>query len=122
MIEKARSNFRRWMAGRGDDAFAVVYREWEDLLDILSPQELARLLVAADERAVRLRQSSPFAGALPPKEVGKSNGVLWQRCMRIEKRVLSFSNLRQFRGCRHRVTGRSQFPQRTVDVRHSWGE
>lgn len=69
VMEKARGNLRRWLAGRGDGALAVVYREWDGLLGSLDLQELCELLVAEDERAVRLRQSSPFAGVLPPQEV-----------------------------------------------------
>jgi hypothetical protein len=69
VLEKARGNLRRWSAGREEDPPGAAYKEWGCLLETLTPRELARLLVAVDERATRLRQSSPFAGVLPPREV-----------------------------------------------------
>lgn len=69
VLEKARANLCRWLASRGEDSLAAVYREWECLLGSLSAAEVSRLLVSEDERSTRLRQSSPFAGVLSPREV-----------------------------------------------------
>jgi hypothetical protein len=69
VIDKARGNLRRWLAQRGEDSLSITYREWEGLLDSLGVSELSRLLVADDEKSARLRQSSPFAGVLSPREV-----------------------------------------------------
>lgn len=74
VIGKARGNLRSWLAQRGEDALCSTFREWEDLLDSLGVAELSRLLVAGDEKSVRLRQSSPFAGVLPPREVWEIKG------------------------------------------------
>jgi hypothetical protein len=64
LIEVARENLRRWLA-RGPQPALI---EWRQLLDTLSLDELQRLLRSPDERAARLRQSSPFAGVLTPRE------------------------------------------------------
>lgn len=71
VFEKASANLSRWRTSRGEDALGVVYREWQLLLETLTPKQMVALLLAEDERAVRLRQSSPFAGVLSPREVWK---------------------------------------------------
>ena len=66
LVEKARGNLARWLetcsaAARPD------LLEWQRLLS--GPfDELLVLLEATDERATRLRQSSPFCGILTPEE------------------------------------------------------
>jgi len=64
LLEQARANLRRWLAAGDSPAL----QEWQQLLDSLPLAELLALLRSPDERAVRLRQSSPFAGILPPRE------------------------------------------------------
>jgi hypothetical protein len=64
VLEVARANVRRWLAA--NHAPALV--EWRDLLDAASIPELVAVLRSSDEEAVRLRQSSPFAGILTPAE------------------------------------------------------
>jgi len=46
----------------------VALAEWQHLLDSASPTELVALLRSPDADAVRLRQSSPFAGVLTRSE------------------------------------------------------
>jgi hypothetical protein len=65
LIELARANLERWgktCSPRGISALD----EWRTVLDGPIDGMLA-LLTGEDERAVRLRQSNPFAGALPQK-------------------------------------------------------
>lgn len=69
VIGKAVRNLRTWMARQQDSSAVEVFQEWLDLLDRMSPQEIADFIVSDSERAVRLRQSSPFAGVLTPQEV-----------------------------------------------------
>jgi hypothetical protein len=69
VLEKARDNLRRWLANRRDESLGSVYGEWESLLATLTPSQISQLLIADDERSTRLRQSSPFAGVLSPREV-----------------------------------------------------
>jgi hypothetical protein len=64
LLEVARANLRRWPP----DNRAAALDEWARLLDTLSLPALIVLLRASDERATRLRQSSPFAGVLTPQE------------------------------------------------------
>ena len=45
-----------------------VLREWRQLLDASPLPVLLALLRSPDDEAVRLRQSSPFAGLLTPEE------------------------------------------------------
>ena len=66
LIEKARGNLARWLETCSDGVRPALL-EWQRLL--AGPfDELLALLEATDERATRLRQSSPFAGALTPGE------------------------------------------------------
>jgi hypothetical protein len=62
--EVARANLRRWLAASS----AAPLREWQRLLDTLSLSQLLQLLRSREEQAMRLRQSSPFAGLLTPAE------------------------------------------------------
>ncbi|MDP3716349.1 MAG: hypothetical protein Q8T13_01115 [Acidobacteriota bacterium] len=64
LLELARANLQRWL--RVNPAAALY--EWAQLLDSLPVAELAGLLRSVDERATRLRQSSPFAGFLTAQE------------------------------------------------------
>lgn len=64
LLTLARANLARWCASGG----TPVLFEWLGLLDSLSVPELASLLRSSDERATRLRQSSPFAGVLSMRE------------------------------------------------------
>lgn len=64
LLDVARRNLHRWLERSPQPALL----EWKDLLDSLSLKELLDLLRSPDERAARLRQSSPFAGILTPEE------------------------------------------------------
>jgi len=70
LIEVARGNLARWLSQTdAGTALHHCYAEWAELLDRLPVGELADLLERDDEEAVRLRQNSPFAGVLTPREV-----------------------------------------------------
>jgi len=64
LLEVARQNLRQWLAQNPQPALL----EWQRLLDTLAFDELLELLRCPDERARRLRQSSPFAGVLTHRE------------------------------------------------------
>lgn len=64
LLEVPRANVRRWL--RLNPAAAL--HEWAQLLDSTPLPALIVLLRSGDERATRLRQSSPFAGLLTPEE------------------------------------------------------
>jgi hypothetical protein len=64
LLDVARANLRRWLGTNP----AAVLREWWYLLDTTPLPELLVLLRSPDDRAARLRQSSPFAGLLTPEE------------------------------------------------------
>ena len=66
LLEKARANLSRWLQTSGNRAVPDLL-EWQLVLDG-SLSEVLALLVATDERARRLRQSSPFCGILTPAE------------------------------------------------------
>jgi hypothetical protein len=68
-IELARANLERWMKLNEDSPSLVrCYKEWLELLDRPLP-EIRALLTEATDRGQRIRQNSPFAGALPYSEV-----------------------------------------------------
>ena len=65
LIDVARENLRRWQASSDRPSLALA--EWVSILD--QPlDEIVALLVDPSDDAVRLRQSSPFAGILTEAE------------------------------------------------------
>ena len=66
LVEKARSNIARWLH-TCSPAVRPALLEWQRLL-AGSFDELLTLMEATDERATRLRQSSPFSGILSQEE------------------------------------------------------
>ncbi len=65
LVDMARSNLERWSETCSPRAKATL-DEWRDVLNGPIDSVIA-LLIGEDERAVRLRQSNPFAGALPQR-------------------------------------------------------
>src|SRR5438128_10178276 len=63
-LEVARQNLRQWLARNPQPPLLA----WQRLLDTLAFDELLELLRCPDERARRLRQSSPFAGVLTHRD------------------------------------------------------
>ena len=68
-LELAYANLERW-SRQNQDAPALLrcYAEWRQLLSRPLAEIIAILIEESDE-AQRLRQNSPFAGALKPREV-----------------------------------------------------
>ena len=65
LLNQARENLRRWQALDGSPSLAL--SEWADILS--GPvDQVAQFLAEPSERAIRLRQSSPFAGILMEAE------------------------------------------------------
>jgi hypothetical protein len=65
LLDKARANLRRWRRSNSSPSPALT--EWEEIL--CGPvEQVAIFLVDRSERAIRLRQSSPFAGLLTQDE------------------------------------------------------
>ena len=70
-LEVARANLGRWSRlNRNAPSLLRCYEEWRALLD-RSVAEICSILTAETEESQRLRQNSPFAGVLPPREVWK---------------------------------------------------
>jgi len=64
ILERARTRVREWLSAH-PGAYAA--RAWSAILERPIP-EIAALLTDPGERARELRQSTPFAGALDPRE------------------------------------------------------
>lgn len=69
VLGKALSNLGRWTENRDGPEVLAVMKEWESVLKNRPYEEIASFIVSDSERADRMRQSSPFAGVLTPKEV-----------------------------------------------------
>ena len=65
VLERARSRVQSWLAS-GDSA-PYFARRWAEIL-AGDASSIAAFLIERSELADELRQSSPFAGALPPQE------------------------------------------------------
>jgi hypothetical protein len=63
VLQKARQRVQGWLAS-GSPFYA---RKWAEVL-AGDPPSIAAFLVERSELAIELRQSSPFAGALDPRE------------------------------------------------------
>jgi hypothetical protein len=65
LVALARANLERWSKTCSPRGTSTL-QEWSVILE--GPLDaIIAVLCGADERAVRLRQSNPFAGALPQK-------------------------------------------------------
>ncbi|HEX3344385.1 MAG TPA: hypothetical protein VHS09_07415 [Polyangiaceae bacterium] len=65
VVERARARVRGWIE-RGEP-HPVYTRDWSRILEL--PREAMEARVVEDSESMRaLRQVTPFAGALPPKE------------------------------------------------------
>ncbi len=71
VLELARSRVGAWMAAAAEPPFYA--RKWSEIL-AQDPVAIASFLVERSELADELRQSTPFAGALKPRERWK----IWQ--------------------------------------------
>ena len=65
VVDHARRNLDKWAACWGELNPAWV--EWEQLLRMLTPAQIADFLESSTPKANRLRQSSPFIGILEPR-------------------------------------------------------
>jgi len=70
VLRLAQANLRRWSA-RDGKRVRPVFAEWKRILYYLNRSEIADFLVSETPMCRRLRQSSPFAGALSEAEVSK---------------------------------------------------
>lgn len=70
LMDKARENLQKYLEqfARDNRPLPKALSEWQDILKNQSLETVLEFLVSSDESAVRLRQSSPFAGILTPKE------------------------------------------------------
>src|SRR5262245_19820391 len=62
-VRVAQQNLRRWMDAEKRAPHPTLL-EWQDLLEFLTPAELADFLESRTPKAERLRQSSPFLGSM----------------------------------------------------------
>lgn len=69
VLAKAFANLDAWQVRCGTDAPGAVLQEWRNLLGTMTPLEIAGFITSEDQHATRMRQSSPFAGVLTPREV-----------------------------------------------------
>jgi hypothetical protein len=66
LLEHVRDTIRRWKARMKPWPHAL--REWEEILQRSSVEEILALLVDPGEEGKRRRQSNPFTGILSPRE------------------------------------------------------
>lgn len=69
VLAKATANLDTWLETRNAPAPGSAHQEWLNILQTLTAMEIASLILSSDERATRLRQSSPFVGILSPQEI-----------------------------------------------------
>ena len=67
LLERAKTTLERWIEQR-EPSVPRVLLEWREILDDWPLEGILEFLSSAEERARRLRQSSPFCGILSPEE------------------------------------------------------
>jgi len=67
LLERAVSTLARWIEQRQPNVPPVL-REWQTVFATLPLEGILQVLTSAEQRAQRLRQSSPFCGILTPQE------------------------------------------------------
>ena len=67
LFHRVKSTLERWIRQR-QASVPPVLLEWQEILDNWPLEKVLELLNSSDERARRLRQSSPFCGILSPEE------------------------------------------------------
>ena len=67
LLEKARENLADMRSRHEPDTMPLYIEEWEQILT-LHWKQVAALLIAVTEEAIRLRSSSPFTGILTQEE------------------------------------------------------
>jgi hypothetical protein len=80
VLTRARERVEGWLAEGG------VHRRWADAwADVLRqpPEQVAKEIVRDDERGLDLRQCTPFAGALSPRE----RAAIWREVTARERRA-----------------------------------
>ena len=70
LMEKARNNLQKYIdqVAQENRTVSKSLSEWQDILTNRSREAVLEFLVSTGESASRLRQFSPFAGILTPKE------------------------------------------------------
>lgn len=65
VIDHARRNLARWLDSEAFDAGeSASLEEWREILDHASVEQLITIITDESDEGQRLRQSSPFAGAI----------------------------------------------------------
>lgn len=75
----ARENLARWMERNAESPGLLwCYREWQWILEGESVEQVCARLTDPSDQSARLRENSPFAGALPYADVWEIKRRLWR--------------------------------------------
>lgn len=81
VIARAKANIARWLSsGSFPNEVGAPLREWREILERETPENLRRLLVQQTDEGQRLRSSSPFTGILSKAE----REAIMKKCAEIE--------------------------------------
>ena len=68
VLNRARSNLKRWMKVHEGTGTVRALEEWQNLIDTLTLSDLIAKMTEDSDEGQRLRQSTPFAGVLSEQE------------------------------------------------------
>ncbi len=74
VLQIARQNLDRWLKTENS-----ALREWQEILETHSPEEIIKIITQDTDEGQRLRSSSPFVGVLSDAERDK----IWSECAEI---------------------------------------
>ena len=74
ILQIARQNLDRWLNKENP-----ALREWKEILESKTSEEIIKIIIQDTDEGQRLRSSSPFAGVLSESERDK----IWSECAKI---------------------------------------
>ncbi len=74
VLQIARQNLDRWLKNENPALL-----EWQEILELKTPEEIIKIITRDTDEGQRLRSSSPFAGVLSESERDK----IWSECAKI---------------------------------------
>jgi hypothetical protein len=74
VLQIAQQNLNRWLKNENS-----ALREWQEILETKTPEEIIKIITQHTDEGQRLRSSSPFVGVLSESERDK----IWSECAEI---------------------------------------
>lgn len=95
VLQIARQNLARWLKNENS-----ALREWQEILDNQTPEEIIKIITQDTDEGQRLRSSSPFVGVLSESERER----IWSECAEIRPILNWFDKLKRLHQMKSRLS------------------